>query len=354
MSKSILGQALLYRKQVLDIYRYIRPLLFALPAEAAHAATLSALKSAHQLGLLSVLGKQQLSTPVSLMGLQFRNRLGLAAGLDKSATCIDALGALGFGFIEIGTVTPRPQAGNARPRLFRLSDDHALINRMGFPNDGVVAVVARLRKRRYDGVCGVSIGKNAATRLQDAASDYVACLAAVYSCADYVAVNVSSPNTSELRRLQHGDSLKLLLTVLLEARAALVRESGRHVAILVKLSADLVGDELVDAAKISLAYGIDGIIATNTSVHREGLAHVGMEEGGLSGAPLIKSAVRAVQCIRAEVGSKFPIVGVGGIDSAERAMAMRAAGADLLQIYTGLIYRGPRLIREILASRANV
>jgi dihydroorotate dehydrogenase len=225
---------------------------------------------------------------------------------------------------------------------------------MGFPNDGLVKVCARLKQRRFDGICGVSIGKNAITPLHDAESDYLACLTAVYPYADYVAVNVSSPNTAELRRLQHGDLLKSLLTVLLEARDALMHQSGHHLPILVKFSADLDDRELVDAAQTSVACGVDGIIATNTTVQRDGLARSSLEEGGLSGAPLLSRAVHAVQCVRAEVGSTFPIIGVGGIHSAADAMAMRAAGADLLQIYTGLIYRGPQLIHEILASRANV
>jgi dihydroorotate dehydrogenase len=343
----------MYRKRVLDTYRYLRPLLFALPPEVAHAVTLAALNSVHQLGLLSLLAMRQSSAPVSLMGLSFPNRLGIAAGLDKNATCIDALGTLGVGFVEVGTVTPKPQAGNARPRLFRLPDDQALINRMGFPNDGMHIVCERLRKRRYAGICGVNIGKNAATPLHDAASDYVACLASAYPCADYVAINVSSPNTAELRRLQQGDMLKSLLTALLETRATLMRETKRFVPILIKLTADLEVDELASAAQISIACGIDGVIASNTTVRREGLKYSGPEDGGLSGAPLLLRAIHAVQCIRAEAGSNFPIIGVGGIDSAEDAIAMRAAGADLLQVYTGLVYRGPALVREIIQAEAN-
>jgi dihydroorotate dehydrogenase len=338
---------------VLDLYRYLRPLLFALPPEAAHAVTLAALNTAHHLGLLSPLAMRQSSVPVSLMGLSFPNRLGVAAGLDKGATCIDALGALGFGFVEVGTVTPKPQEGNARPRLLRLIDDQALINRMGFPNDGAQIVCERLRKRRYLGICGVTIGKNAATPLHDAASDYVACLASVYPCADYVAINVSSPNTVELRRLQQGDMLKSLLIALLEARVGLLRETKRTVPILIKLTADLEVDELASAAQISIACGIDGVIASNTTVRREGLKYSGREGGGLSGAPLLPRAIQAVQCIRAEVGSSFPIIGVGGIDSADDAMAMRVAGADLLQVYTGLVYRGPALVREIIQAEPN-
>jgi len=351
-----------YRSAVIDPYRYLRPLLFALPPEMAHAVTLDGLQLAHRIGLLPLLVPHTNSTPLTLMGLRFPNRLGIAAGLDKNVTCIDALGALGFGFIEVGTITPQPQPGNARPRLFRSLSDHALINRMGFPNDGTQAVCERLSKRRYHGIRGVSIGKNATTPLSDAAADYVACLAAVYPYADYVAINISSPNTAELRRLQQGELLRSLLSTLVASRVALTREHERHVPLLIKLTADLDDVELADAARVAVACGIDGIIATNTTVRRDGLKHSsgrssgpssGREAGGLSGAPLFARALQAVRCIRAEVGSEFPLIGVGGIASAENAVAMRAAGADLLQIYTGLIYRGPALIGEILASRAN-
>jgi dihydroorotate dehydrogenase len=348
---------LLYLYSVLDLYRYLRPLLFALPPEAAHVVTLVGLKLTHELGLLPAIAKPELA-PVSLMGLQFPNRLGLAAGLDKSAAYVDALGALGFGFIEVGTVTPKPQRGNPRPRLLRLTDDRALINRMGFPNDGVAKVYARLSERRYGrstaGICGVNIGKNAVTPLQDAASDYVAGLIAFYPFADYVAINISSPNTLELRRLQRGELLQSLLAELQETRLALAREFGRHVPLLVKLTADLDDAELADATRVSVESGVDGIIATNTTVSREEIKYRGKEDGGLSGAPLLKRALHAVQCIRAEAGSRFPIVGVGGVDSVADVDAMRTAGADLVQVYTGLIYRGPNLIQEILASRISV
>ena len=341
---------------MLDLYRNLRPLLFTLPPEAAHAATLTGLKLAHHFGLLPVVEKPA-SAPVSLMGLQFPNRLGLAAGLDKNAVCIDALGALGFGFIEVGTVTPKPQRGNPRPRLFRLIDDRALINRMSFPNDGIARVCARLAKRQYgtsmSGICGINIGKNAGTPLQEAASDYIAGLAAAYPFADYIAINISSPNTLELRRLQQGELLQSLLAALQETRIVLTRELGRHIPMLVKLTADLDDVELADAARVSVACGVDGIIATNTTVSREEIKYRGKEEGGLSGAPLLKRALHAVQCIRAEAGARFPIIGVGGIDSVADAEAMRTAGADLMQVYTGLIYRGPELIREILASAVS-
>jgi dihydroorotate dehydrogenase len=334
------------------MYSLIRPLLFALPPETAHAFTLGALRSLHRLGLLPKTAHR--TAPISLMGLQFANRVGLAAGLDKNGAYIDALGALGCGFIEVGTVTPHPQSGNSKPRLFRLLADRALINRMGFPNEGVHALCERLRLKQYAGICGVNIGKNAATPLTDAARDYVDCLRAVFPYADYVAVNLSSPNTTDLRRLQHGDQLRQLLDTLITTRSFLERESGRRVPILIKLTADLDAKDSLDAVRAAVTCGIDGVIATNTTVTRTGLKSVGdIPEGGLSGAPLLPRAVQALKCIRAEVGSSYPLIGVGGIQSAADAIALRNAGADLVQVYTGLVYRGPRLMREIIESSAN-
>ncbi|HYM35704.1 MAG TPA: quinone-dependent dihydroorotate dehydrogenase [Steroidobacteraceae bacterium] len=338
----------------MDLYRFIRPLLFALSPELAHSATLAGLKLAHRVGLLPNASTPK-SSPIELLSLKFPNRLGLAAGLDKNGTCIDAFEALGFGFVEVGTVTPRAQSGNPKPRLFRLIEDQALINRMGFPNDGMHAVCERLRRRRSDRVCGVNIGKNATTSTDEAANDYVDCLNLAYPFADYVAVNISSPNTAELRRLQRGELLRSLLAKLLEARSVLARQHGCHVPLLLKLTADLDDVELEDAARISLASGVEGIIATNTTVWRDNLKDLHQhEEGGLSGVPLFTRALHAVQCIRAAVGSSFAVIGVGGIDSADDALAMRAAGADLVQIYTGLVYRGPVLITEILKSLTSV
>ena len=334
-------------------YRLTRRLLFLLPPEAAHAIALQSLKAAHRLHLLPPL--PAVSAPVALMGLRFPNRLGLAAGFDKNGAYIDALGALGFGFIEVGTVTLRPQSGNVRPRLFRLREDRALINRMGFPNDGAAIVCERLARRRYRGVCGVNIGKNAATSLDDAANDYVECLRTVHRHADYVAVNISSPNTLELRSLQQKARLSALLTALLESRALLAREHGRCAPLLVKLTADFGEDELASAARTALECGVDGLILVNTTVRREGLRSARQGEvGGLSGVPLFEKAKRAVQCVRAEVGASIPIIGVGGIASADDAALLRAAGADLIQIYTGLVYRGPALTREISRDSAIV
>lgn len=334
----------------MDIYPIVRPLLFALPTEWAHAMTMTGLALANRVGLLP---RIEYDDPVEIMGQRFRNRLGLAAGLDKNATAVDALGALGFGFIEVGTVTPRAQPGNKSPRLFRLVEDHALINRMGFPNDGVDAVCERIRRRRFGGVCGVNIGKNATTPMEDADDDYIACLGIAYPVADYVAINISSPNTAELRSLQSSDRLRSLLSRLVAAREALAGAHRRRVPLLIKFTADVDDAELALSSRAAVECGVDGIIAVNTTTSRRGLRHSTTdEEGGLSGAPLLPRALAAVRCIRAEVGRDFPLIGVGGIQSAQDARAMRDAGADLIQVYTGLIYRGPSLVREILESGA--
>jgi len=294
------------------------------------------------------------SDPVTLAGLKFPNRLGLAAGFDKNGRYVDALGSLGFGFIEIGTVTLRPQSGNRKPRVLRLRQDQSLINRMGFPNDGQEIVAKHLVQRRYRGICGVNIGKNANIPLDAATGDYIACLRALHRCADYVAINISSPNTAELRRLQHGERLRSLLNALVETRATLQRETQRLVPLFVKVSADLSDDELSDAAHSAIRCGIDGVIATNTTVMRDGLADENRNiEGGLSGPPLLARALHAVRCIRATVGCGMPIIGVGGVMSTADALAMRKAGADLVQIYTGLVYRGPALVRQIVRTLAN-
>ena len=341
-----------------DLYRAVRPLLFTIPPEAAHAAALAALNISNWLGLIA--SPVETASSVDLFGLKFPNRLGVAAGLDKNGVAIDALGQLGFGFVEVGTVTPTAQPGNARPRLFRLRDDEALINRMGFPNSGVAALIEKLKRRTYRGMCGVNIGKNAQTPLSDAATDYLACLTAVYDYADYVAINVSSPNTIDLRSLQDRDALFPLLATLLAARHSLRRERNRSVPILLKLTVDLSDrlgsdrrDGLLDAVKVARESGVDGIILSNTTTSRAALRYSGEEIGGLSGRPLMNRTREAIQRIRADVSTTFPIIGVGGIASATDAIDFRRAGADLLQIYTGLVYRGPALIGQVLSSLAN-
>lgn len=332
-----------------SLYPLARASLFKMDAEDAHHLTLRALGAAGRTGLACALSARVPDAPRTVMGLTFRNPVGLAAGLDKDGAAIDGLAALGFGFIEVGTVTPSAQPGNSRPRVFRLREAEAVINRMGFPNEGVAAVCARLRLRRFRGVCGVNIGKNAATPLERAEGDYAACLEAVYPYADYVAVNVSSPNTVGLRELEVEGRLRPLLERLLEIRARLGAEHGRRVPLLVKLSPDLSDEDLHSTASVIAALGLDGVIATNTTVRRPGVAGLPHAEelGGLSGAPLFAAAVATVRRLREALGARTAIIGVGGIASAEAAREMLAAGADLLQVYTGLVYRGPSLVREL-------
>lgn len=323
-------------------YRLLRPALFALEPERAHQLAVQASRLAGYLPALPTPGR-----PVNLMGLQFLNRVGLAAGFDKNAEAVDGLGRLGFGFIEVGTVTPRPQPGQPPPRLFRLPARSALVNRMGFPNVGAQAVAARLERRAYRGVLGVNIGKNADTPMPRAVDDYVACLRTLRPVADYIAVNVSSPNTASLRELLEPDRLEPLLTALLTEREAASRPSGRRLPILLKVSPDLDADGLRSVANVIKRSGLDGVIATNTTLHRDGVVEQGVRGlAGLSGAPLHSLALAAVSTLRASLGPNVSIVGVGGIDSAQKAVAMRSAGADLVQIYTGLVYQGPALVRQ--------
>lgn len=327
------------------MYALLRALAFRFEPERAHELTLRALRAAHALHLSG--GRRvPRAAPVRLLGLEFASRIGLAAGFDKNGVCVEALAALGFGFIEVGTVTPRAQPGNPRPRLFRERRARAIVNRMGFPNRGAAALRRALEGRRGTVVCGVNIGKNAATPLAAAAADYVAALRIVYDCADYVALNVSSPNTAGLRELEQPEHLKPLLQAILGARTELATRTGRRVPLLVKLSPDLT-DAALDATAATLAeLRIDGAIATNSTVQRP-IAGLSSEAGGLSGPPLHPLALRTVTRLRRLLGSEFALIGVGGIDSLAAAQAMREAGADLLQLYTGLIYRGPRLVRDL-------
>src|SRR5580658_5375206 len=334
------------------MYALARPLLFALDAEVAHRLTLTSLRVAHRLGLLSLMRAPQSAQAIDLMGLTFTNRMGLAAGFDKNGTCVDAMGALGFGFVEVGTVTPKPQEGNPKPRVFRLPRARAVVNRMGFPNEGAAAALLRLRRRRFTGVCGVNIGKNAATPLEQATADYVAAFQTVYEYADYVTINISSPNTQGLRQLQQGEQLRPLFQALLQSRAQLADRVGWSVPLVVKLSPDLSPDDLAATAQVIGELALDGVIATNTTLDR--VAVTGQKHadrpGGLSGAPLRERAATVVRDLRALLGPDMPLIGVGGIGSAADAAAMFAAGADLIQIYTGLIYRGPALVRELVAA----
>jgi len=333
------------------LYRLIRPLLFRLSPDVAHRVTMQALRvlSAVTPPVARRRAGTTAGTGVQLLGLRFANPVGLAAGFDKSGRHIDALAQLGFGFIEVGTVTPRPQAGNPPPNLFRLVEDRALINRMGFNNDGAEAVARRLEKRRYRGVCGVNIGKNFDTPLEQASSDYLSCLRTVYATADYVTINISSPNTPGLRELQGAASLDLLLLELVNARESLATRHGKRVPLLVKLAPDLDDASLDSICGVLLKSGVDGVVATNTTTARPASlrSRYASEAGGLSGAPLHPISLRVIRALRARLGPEFPIVGVGGISSVETAHATFAAGANLIQLYSGFIYEGPGLISRL-------
>jgi dihydroorotate dehydrogenase len=327
-------------------YPLIRPLLFRLSPNAAPRV---AMQSLHAWSALRPPGPIK-GQAADSFGLRFPNRVGLAAGFDKSGRYLDDLAHLGFGFIEVGTVTPRPQPGNPPPNLFRLIQDRALINRMGFNNDGVEATVRRLEKRRYRGVCGVNIGKNFDTPLESATSDYLTCLRAVYATADYVTVNVSSPNTPGLRDLQSEESLEQLLAALVDEREKQIGIHRKRVPLLVKIAPDL-DDRGIDAISgVLLKSGVDGVVATNTTIARPASLHSkhARETGGLSGAPLHERSVRVISMLRSQLGRNFPIIGAGGISSVETARALRRAGAGLIQLYTGLIYEGPSLITKLV------
>jgi dihydroorotate dehydrogenase len=298
-------------------------------------------------------------SPVTVAGLRFPNRIGLAAGLDKNGRCIDGLGAMGFGCIEVGTVTPKGQPGNPKPRMFRLPAQDALINRLGFNNDGLAAFLANVQRARSfraaGGILGLNIGKNAATPIEDAASDYLACLDGVYPHADYVTVNISSPNTKNLRALQSDEALDALLGALQQRRQQLATQHGRQVPMFVKIAPDLDEAQVGVIAATLRHNGIDGVIATNTTIARDavaGLPHAD-EAGGLSGRPVFDASNRVIAQLRAALGSGYPIIGVGGVLSGRDAQAKIAAGADLVQIYTGLIYKGPELVADCARALAG-
>jgi len=336
-------------------YPLLRPALFALEPETAHALTLTALQRLHDLGLTRRAPTP--GRPVELMGLKLANGVGLAAGLDKNGAHIDALAGLGFGFMEIGTVTPRPQAGNPLPRLFRLSPAEALINRMGFNNDGLDAFLANVRRSRYQahgGILGLNIGKNADTPMEKAADDYLAGLSAVYPHADYVTINISSPNTKNLRSLQGADELSQLLCRLGQARDELASRHGRRVPLAVKIAPDLDESQIDAIAELLPRYGIDGVIATNTTLSRDavrGLRNAD-QAGGLSGPPVREMSLRVIERLRRSAGSSLAIIGVGGITEGRHAADKIAAGADAVQLYTGLVYRGPALVNDCVAALA--
>jgi dihydroorotate dehydrogenase len=339
-------------------YPLARPFLFGLDPEHAHDLTLAALAAIQHTPLVALIEQERVRDPVRLAGLAFPNRIGLAAGLDKNGRCIDAFGALGFGFVEVGTVTPLAQAGNPKPRVFRLPGAQALINRLGFNNDGLAAFIANVRRARFragGGILGLNIGKNAATPIERAGDDYLVGLAGVYPHADYVAVNISSPNTKNLRELQGDAALGRLLAVLCERRSELAAEHGRMVPMFVKIAPDLDAAQVEAIATTLRRHPVDGVIATNTTLARDAVAgqRHAAENGGLSGAPLAPLANRVIGQLRAALGREFPIIGVGGVMSAADARAKRAAGADLVQIYTGFIYKGPALVTESALALAG-
>jgi dihydroorotate dehydrogenase len=337
-------------------YALTRPFLFGLDPERAHDLTMESIAALQGTPLQCLWQQPRIDDPVTVAGLKFANRIGLAAGLDKNGRCIDGLGAMGFGFIEVGTVTPKAQPGNPKPRMFRLPEKNALINRLGFNNGGLAAFIVNVKRARSfraaGGMLGLNIGKNAVTPIEDAASDYLLGLDGVYPHADYVSVNISSPNTQHLRALQSDAALDALLGTLQVRKAKLAKQHGKTVPVFVKIAPDLDEAQVRLIAATLKLNGIDGVIATNTTVARDavlGQPHAD-EAGGLSGKPVFEASNRVIRMLRSELGSAYPIIGVGGVMSAADAVLKRKAGADLVQIYTGLIYRGPALVSE--AARA--
>ena len=334
------------------MYPLIRPLLFCLPPETAHHVTLGAMRRLERLGLAPAPPRAPAECERTVMGIHFPNPVGLAAGLDKNGEFIDALARIGFGFLEIGTVTPRPQPGNPRPRMFRIRPARAIINRMGFNNQGVDDLVENVKRARYQGVLGINIGKNFDTPLERAADDYLTCLRKVYPLASYVTVNISSPNTANLRRLQGAGALDALLATLTAERRALAAKHGRMVPLAVKIAPDLDRPQVETIASLLRKHAVDAVIATNTTVTREGVAGLSHEHeaGGLSGAPLTARATSVVRQLAQALAGELPVIGVGGIMAAADARERIAAGASLVQLYTGLVYRGPVLVRECIAA----
>lgn len=330
------------------MYQLGRKLLFSLSAENAHDVALEMIAAGQRLGIARLVAPKVPSRPRQVMGLTFDNPVGLAAGMDKDAGCIDGMGALGFGHVELGTVTPRAQPGNPKPRSFRIPERQGLVNRMGFNNKGVDHLVENVRKCHYKGVIGINIGKNFDTPVENANSDYQIGLRKVYAHAGYVAINLSSPNTPGLRELQYGEALKSLLEMLKQEQAELTGRYGRKVPIAIKIAPDMTESEVAEIARELVAFDLDGVIATNTTLSREavlGLPHA-QERGGLSGAPLSDRSTEIIQLLSSELSGKLPIIGVGGVMDARTAADKIKAGASLVQLYSGFIYKGPALIRE--------
>lgn len=334
----------------------IKTLLHQLPPESAHTIALRALNLADKTGIAPLLFGKPLEAPRTVMGLKFPNPIGLAAGFDKNAQCIDGLGRLGFGFLEVGTVTPRPQSGNPRPRLFRLSQAHAIINRMGFNNLGVEHLLENVRRRRYSGILGINLGKNATTPLENAVDDYLYGLHQVYPHADYITINISSPNTKNLRKLQHGDELHQMLQQLKSAQTSLATSHRKYVPLVLKIAPDLSHEEIVEIAHICITNQMDGIIATNTTLSRVGVESLqqGQEAGGLSGAPLTERATEVVQLLTETLQGKIPVIASGGVMTVADVQAKFTAGASLVQIYTGLVYHGHQLVHQAVQAAAKL
>ena len=332
------------------MYSLVRPILFRFDAEKAHHFTLNSLRSIEKLGLLPKVDSH--TRPTELMGLQLPNPVGLAAGLDKNGECIDAFAALGFGFVEIGTVTPKPQPGNPQPRLFRVPEHQGIINRMGFNNHGIDAAIRNIEKSAYRGILGINIGKNAVTPIENAADDYLICLEKAYAHADYITVNISSPNTKNLRALQGGDELTALLTALKDKQAQLAASHGRYVPLAVKIAPDLDETQIADIAHVVQNVEMDGIIATNTTIDKTALGNhpLSQEQGGLSGLPVREKSNLVLRRLAEILGSTVPIIGVGGIVCGEDAAEKLRLGATAVQLYSGLIYQGPELVRECMDS----
>lgn len=333
-------------------YPLLRPLLFSLDAETAHNATLHGLDFIHALGFSRMLGQRIECEPRSVMGIRFPNAVGLAAGLDKNGAHIEGLADLGFGFIEIGTITPRPQPGNPKPRIFRLPSAQGIINRMGFNNDGVDKLIENVDRANYKGVLGINIGKNADTPIENAADDYLICLRKVYTRATYITVNISSPNTKNLRQLQQSDEFDSLLAQLKAEQTLLADKYGKYVPIAVKIAPDLEPPQVQDIAAKLVKHQLDGVIATNTTLARTGVESLkhGNEAGGLSGAPVRAKSTRVIRELATALDGALPIIGVGGIFSATDAEEKIQAGASLVQLYSGLIYRGPDLVGECVRA----
>ncbi|WP_441002518.1 quinone-dependent dihydroorotate dehydrogenase [Pseudocolwellia agarivorans] len=333
-------------------YSAIRKVFFKFDAETIHEMTIKALKSTGTTPLRALYCQNVPSKPITVMGIDFPNPIGLAAGLDKNGECIPAFGAMGFGFVEVGTVTPRPQPGNEKPRIFRLPEANAVINRMGFNNKGVDYLVDQVRKAQFKGVLGINIGKNKDTPEENAKDDYIHCMQKVYNFASYITINISSPNTPGLRSLQYGDALNELLSSLKAEQTILAGKHGKYVPLAVKIAPDLTEPEVESIAECLIANNIDGVIATNTTLSREGVEGLehGEEMGGLSGAPVKEKSTQVIKLLAKALDNKLPIIGVGGISNGADAKEKIDAGAKLVQVYTGFIYQGPDLIKDVVKA----